>query len=184
MNQYKKSDYCYTSLFCEENIWHLARSLIDEAIKEEDIHILFLTNKNKQIAIFNQLSAEPKQPVIWDYHVILMVKIEGVHYIFDFDTRLDFITSYEFYIKNSLPDNIISLYQSQFRIIPAKTYLQYFYSDRSHMKGVISESLFPNYPTILSDSDNKIDLKDLLDIEKNIENTLFIHNLKQFLISS
>jgi len=181
MNQYKKSDYCYTALFCEENIWYLARSLIDEGIKEEDIDILFLTNKNKQIAIFKQLSAERKQPVIWDYHVILMAKIEQSHYIFDFDTRLDFITNYEFYIKNCLPNNINPLYQSQFRIIPAQIYLKQFYSDRSHMKNIIAESEFPDYPAIGSNSEKKINLKDLFNIENNIDSTFIVHNSEQLL---
>lgn len=182
MNQYKKSDYCYTALFCEENIWHFAKSLIDDGIKKENIHILFLTNKNKQIVIFNQLSAEAGQPVIWDYHVILRVNIEQSLYIFDFDTRLDFITNAEFYIKNSLPDNINPRYQSLLRIIPARIYLKHFDSDRSHMKGVIPESKFPDYPCIRSNSVNKIVLKDLFDIERNIDKTSIIYNFEQLLI--
>lgn len=181
MNEFKKSDYCYTALFCEENIWHLTRSLIDKGIKDEDIHIIFLSNKNKHIAVFNQLSAKCQQAVIWDYHVILMVKIKQSHDIFDFDSRLPFATHYEFYIKNSLPDNINSQYQSQFRIIPAKIYLKHFYSDRSHMKGVISAVQFPDYPAILSNSVNKISLNDLLEIGKNINKTLIIQTTEQLI---
>ncbi len=182
MKSYKKSDYYYTALFCEENIWHLARALRDEGFKEDNINILFLTNKNKQIAIFKQLSAEPEQAVIWDYHVVLIVNIKQSHYIFDFDTRLDFITSYEHYIKESFPASIHPLYQSHCRIIPAHIYLQHFYSDRSHMKDIISAAQFPGYPAILPTADNNINLYDLFDSEKKIDNTSIIYNFKQFLI--
>ncbi len=182
MKSYKKSNYYYTALFCEENIWHLSHALRDEGFKEDNMTILFLTNKNKQIAIFKQLSAELEQAVIWDYHVVLMVKIKQSHYIFDFDTGLDFITSYEHYTKQSFPASIHPLYQSHCRMIPSHIYLQYFYSDRSHMKDIISAAQFPDYPAILSKSDKKINLYDLFDIEKKINSTSVIYNFKQLLI--
>jgi len=88
MDKFKKTDYLYTKLFCEENIWHLANSLIKQGVNTEEINIIFISNNNKQIAIFNQLTAEVNQPAIWDYHVILMINIKQSPYILDFDTRL------------------------------------------------------------------------------------------------
>ena len=175
MKNFNKADYYYTSLFCEENIWHLAQSLINESITESAIHIIFLSNKNQQIALFNQLSAAKEHAVIWDYHVVLVVKMKGSHYLFDFDSRLPFVSHYESYLKHSLPNNINPVYRSQFRIIPAKIYLDNFYSDRSHMDNIIADSNFPDTPCILSDSTTKIDLKDLFDCEKNIANTLIFN---------
>lgn len=179
MKKYKKSDYLYTALFCEENIWHLIQTLINEGVKDKDMKVLFITNNNKQIAIFNQLSAENEHAVIWDYHVLLMVNIEQSFYIFDFDTRLSFATDYENYLKKSFPSNINPQYSGQFRIIPAESYLKCFYSDRSHMKNIIPEDDFPEYPAILSNSTNKIDLKRLFHIENKIEHTFIIHNTKK-----
>jgi len=181
MNKFKKTDYLYTPLFCEENIWHFIKMLIDKGIKEQVIKVVFLTNKNKQIAIFNQQAADQDQAVIWDYHVILMVNIDQSHYVFDFDTRLPFPDSIENYLKNSLPDNINTEYMSHFRIIPANVYLRNFHSDRSHMKNTIPEHDFPNYPAILSNKKNKMHLTDLLDAEKNIDNTLIFRGSRQLI---
>ena len=177
MNHISKSDYHYTPLFCEENIWHLAKSLIANGTNEDNISIIFLSNFNKQIAVFNQLSVEPGQVAFWDYHVILLLKKSAAHYIFDFDSRLGFVSSYDDYIKNSLPNTIHPQYRSQFRIIQASFYLKCFYSDRSHMQDIIAESQFPNYPAILPNVVNKLKLKDLFDLTQNIDNTSIIYKL-------
>jgi len=124
MKQYNKLDYRYTALFCEENIWYLAQSLIQEGIQKKDLHILFLSNKNGTIALFNQLSADSGKAVIWDYHVILMANIDKKDVIFDFDTRLDFPCTTTSYLKNSLPDKINTDFQSKIRLIPAQEFLQ------------------------------------------------------------
>ena len=177
MNEFIKSNYLYTALFCEENIWHLTRSLIEQGIESKDIKIVFITNKDKQIAVFNQCAAVENQAILWDYHVILMVKIEHKPCIFDFDTRLPFVSNYEDYLNNSFADNIDSKYSGVFRIIPAEVYLKHFHSDRSHMKGLISDDDFPKYPPILSNLSTKIELKNLFDSE--IKDTSIIKDTKQ-----
>ncbi|MCU7835047.1 MAG: hypothetical protein KZQ83_07285 [gamma proteobacterium symbiont of Taylorina sp.] len=171
MKQFNKSNYIYTPLFCEENIWHLAQSLIDDGIKSNNIHILFLTNKMMQIAIFNQLSAGLEEPVIWDYHVILMAKFDHTDFIFDFDSRLEFPCTLEDYFKKSLPTNINIDYTSKLRVIPSSIYLQRFDSDRSHMLGIIPQAQFPDYPAIISMAENKIKLLNLFNSNNEIENT-------------
>jgi len=181
MNKFKKSDYLYTRLFCEENIWQLAKSLINQGVNNQDINIIFISNKNKQIAIFNQLTAEVNQPAIWDYHVILMINISQSPYILDFDTRLFFSSRLEDYFKNSFPDIINPEYQSHYRVIPATYYLEYFYSDRSHMKNIISSQEFPPYPCLCPKTKERLLLCDLININKNIKNTFLIQNCKQFL---
>ncbi len=172
MKYYNKSDYSYTSLFCEENSWLLIKSLTTEGISIDNIRVIFITNKSKQIAIFNQLSANIGEAVIWDYHVILAVTIDKVETIFDFDSRLPFPCKIEHYLKSSFLENIKPQYISQFRVIAANQYLRQFYSDRSHMVGVISESQFPQYPTICSNTKFKIYLQDLVDINKPIKETV------------
>jgi protein N-terminal glutamine amidohydrolase len=182
MNKFIKSNYLYTALFCEENIWHLTQSLIKQGIKSNDIKVVFITNKDKQIAVFNQYAAAENQAVIWDYHVILIVIIAHIPCIFDFDTRLPFVSSYVDYLNNSFADNIDLKYSCLFRIIPAEVYLKHFYSDRSHMKGVISDNDFPKYPAILSNLPTKIELKNLFDYESEIKDTSIIKNTKQLKI--
>jgi protein N-terminal glutamine amidohydrolase len=181
MNIFKKSDYLYTKLFCEENIWQLAKSLIKSDIDEKKIHVMFITNHNKHIAIYNQLATEPNQAVIWDYHVILILKIKQSVCVFDFDSRLDFPTPINNYFQHSLPDNIKTEYHSQFRMIAADNYLQNFYSDRSHMKNIIADADFPQYPAIVPSSKEKMQLNDLLKMKKQINNTLVFPNTKQLI---
>jgi len=178
MNEFKKSDYLYTKLFCEENIWQLAKSLIKSGIDEQNINVIFICNQNKHIAIFNQLTIESNQAVIWDYHVILMLRIKQSVCVFDFDSRLSFPSSINDYFQNSLPDNIKTEYQSQYRIISANNYLQHFYSDRSHMKNIISDADFPQYPALLPITQEKMQLNDLLNMKKEINNTQLFPNTK------
>ncbi len=178
MKYYNKSDYGYTSLFCEENILLLIKSLITEGINIDNIRVIFIINESKQIAIFNQLSANIGEPIIWDYHVILAATIDKIETIFDFDSRLPFPCRIEHYLKSSFLENIKPQYISQFRIIAANQYLRYFYSDRSHMAGVISKSKFPQYPTICSSSKFKMYLQDLVDINKPIKDTLILAKKK------
>jgi protein N-terminal glutamine amidohydrolase len=179
MQKFEKSSFLYTSLFCEENIWHLTNSLISQGISENTLNILFITNSNNKIAFFNQQATAHNQAVIWDYHVILLAKIERTYHILDFDTRLPFPDDFDHYLQHSLPDKIHDEYSSQFRLIPAKVYLSHFNSDRSHMKNVIPDTLFPTYPAIQSNNRNKIKLTDLFNHNKTISNTLIIQDKNQ-----
>jgi len=181
MDKFKKTDYLYTKLFCEENIWHLANSLIKQGVNTEEINIIFISNNNKQIAIFNQLTAEVNQPAIWDYHVILMINIKQSPYILDFDTRLFFSSKLADYFNNSFPNIINPEYQSHFRVIPATSYLKHFYSDRSHMKNIISTQEFPPYPTICPETKDRLELSNLTNMNKNLTNTLLMQSCKQFI---
>ena len=181
MNKFKKTDCLYTPLFCEENIWHLIKTLINKGINAKAIKVVFITNKHKRIAIFNQQSAEHNQPVIWDYHVILITNIEQSRYIFDFDTRQPFPDDIGNYFQNSFPDNIHSDYISHFRIIPADLYLKKFSSDRNHMKNIIPECNFPHYPVILSNENNAMYLTDLFDIDKKINHTVIFRSSKELI---
>ena len=71
MKIYNKSDYIYTPLFCEENIWHLANSLIQEGIDAKDLEVIFMSNPGRHIVLLQQYAVASSDPVIWDYHVVL-----------------------------------------------------------------------------------------------------------------
>lgn len=49
-----KNTYQYTPYFCEENIWLLGKKLINQGIGVENLYAVFLTNKTRQIPLFNQ----------------------------------------------------------------------------------------------------------------------------------
>lgn len=184
MKEYAKSDFVYTSLFCEENIWHLARSLIESGLPANDIKVIFLSNPQKSIALFEQQKAEPNHAIIWDYHVILYAIIDNNPYAFDFDSRLNFPTPANEYFSKCFPVHIAfpDELKSMVRLIPSETYLEHFYSDRSHMLGKIEEDEFPNYPTITPGDNNIIKLDEYWDMENQLhDNSQIFASLETFI---
>lgn len=142
--------YLYTSQFCEENIWHLASSLIQQDINKTDLTVVFISNIKQHVALFNQKTAPDNQPVIWDYHVILIQQNRHQHLVFDFDSKCDFPVTLEEYLLASLPTavQIHPDYQAAFRLVKASDFLHQFYSDRSHMTGLIDKQSFPDYTPV------------------------------------
>ena len=164
-----KTDYLYTPLFCEENIWQLIHSLSSSDIAISKLWCLFITNPSQKVALLNQQTAPLNQLVIWDYHVILLADINHQSVIFDFDTRLDFVTSLDEYLKNTFIFFSKEIHEElipYIRKIPAQSYLKHFYSDRSHMKNQITAAEYPPWPIINDGKKNCIPLADYLNIQK------------------
>jgi len=175
---FQKQNYLYTSLFCEENIWQLCKSLVTEGISLNQLDVLFLSSPKKHIVLFNQQFVDPEKPLTYDYHVILKYRSQnnGIQ-IFDFDTRLPFPVSWETYQQASFPDpaSLPPAYQIIIREIPAIEYLEYFTSDRKHMAH-LPESEHPDYACIRArDPNRSIDLKDYWDMNKTIKGTSRIY---------
>jgi len=167
--KFHKTDYLYTPLFCEENIWQLIHSVSSGDIAISKLWFLFITNPSHKVLLLNQQAAALNQPIIWDYHVILLADINHQSVIFDFDTRLGFVTSLDEYLKNTFIFFSKELHEElipYIRKIPAQSYLKYFYSDRSHMINRIAASEYPPWPVINEDKKNCIPLADYLNIQK------------------
>lgn len=166
-----KSLFTYTSLFCEENIWKLISSLKPD-IKIETLDVLFISNKSRSVALFGQTSAIDNQPVIWDYHVIATARINSDIYVLDFDSHCEFPILINEYFKHTFsparyaPEQYLSLIKT----FKSDYFLNHFYSDRSHMKGIIPESEFPDYSIIRPDQGlNKLTLQECIDISITAE---------------
>ncbi len=167
---FNKADYLYAPLFCEENIWQLVLSL-SAKITTSKMRVLIITNPDKKIALLKQRAAPDNQPVIWDYHVILLAEIDNEAVIFDFDTRLPFVTPLAQYLSASFieSDRLLPVFIPVVRQIPAPAYLARFYSDRSHMLGEIPRSDFPPWPLINADKQDSITLADYLNTDKILD---------------
>ena len=167
--EYNKSQYLYTPLFCEENIWQLLLAL-SSIIPMDKMWTLILTNPEKKVLLLNQQASAINQPVVWDYHVILLAEINQQFYIFDFDTRLNFVTPLHEYLQNTFisPNNLPPEFIPYLRKVPAQSFLNNFYSDRSHMKNHIEESEFPDWPIINADKKGPISLADYLNVEQEM----------------
>lgn len=109
--------------------------------------------------------ADPATPILWDYHVILLLHGEPAQ-ILDFDTTLPFCSDLPTYLQQSfLPEELVAEeYRPYFRLIPAQDYIREFRSDRSHMRTEDGWSAPPpHWPTIGTGGSNLarfIDMRD------------------------
>ena len=167
---FNKAHYHYAALFCEENIWQLLKKLTIQGLSSEKLWVLFITNPLRKVPLLNQQAAPFNKVIIWDYHVILLADINHQPLIFDFDTCLPFVTPLQNYIQHTFinPDDLPKELMVYVRKIPAKSYLEKFYSDRSHMFNQIEASDFPPWPIINAGQYQTIKLDSYLDIKQEL----------------
>jgi protein N-terminal glutamine amidohydrolase len=169
--KWSRSDFEYCSHYCEENVYrmtlqlkplprveilsHLIEQCDDRASACVKFYAVFISSRSHQVPIWNQkasASDDPDVPVVWDYHVIFVIKTRatctsdntatvdignrGHAYILDLDTRLDFPIDARRYFEESFRPQmqLRKEYEQCFRVVPADEFLLHFASDRSHMK--------------------------------------------------
>lgn len=168
-----RSDCCYTSCYCEENVWKLCEYLRDQTPSPlEGFYAVFLSNENKMIPIWKQQSGKNNDPVIWDYHVILLQDGgDGKRFIYDLDTLLPFPCPCDTYIKEALRSdhNIHKDFRRKLRVIQADEFLRTFASDRSHMKDANNEwrKPPPPYPCIKT-PESSMNLDDFISMDPRV----------------
>lgn len=121
----------YQSHYCEENIWHLC-----ESFPEHEAYVLIIAGEGEGVLFWNQHACEePKHPIAWDYHVILIVNA-GIWLVYDFDSTLPCPIELEDYLAGTfvdLPDEYAE-FAPRFRLLPAAEYRSTLNTDRSHMR--------------------------------------------------
>ena len=150
MMDIKRETCPYTAFFCEENIWLLARQLIDSGVAADGLQVLLFSNTSQSVLLVNQRAAPSGWPVVWDYHVVLRIHDSDGDIVLDPDTRMPFPMPTADYLRDTFPDSrrLPDRLRTLVRSIPAESYLTHFYSDRSHMQGQLPGSAFPDYPII------------------------------------
>ncbi|XP_026155818.1 protein N-terminal glutamine amidohydrolase [Mastacembelus armatus] len=144
----------YTSCYCEENVWKLCEFVrMERTAQLEQMSVVFISNENRMVPLWKQKSGRDKQPVIWDYHVILMqVGHQSDSLVYDLDSELSFPCSLKLYAAQALRSdrNIKPEYHRKLRVVPADSFLLNFASDRSHMKNSDGSWRMPppHYPPI------------------------------------
>ena len=154
----QKSQCIYTKCYCEENIWMLCQHVKNSNPEFlSNLSTLFISNPNKSIPIWEQLGQKDKDcPVVWDYHVVLLLAFQNnssyEYFVYDLDSSLPFPSRLSEYVKKALrsDSDLMSQYWRYIRVVPAKLYLENFASDRSHMKTPDGEwyAQPPSYPCI------------------------------------
>ncbi|XP_028673055.1 protein N-terminal glutamine amidohydrolase [Erpetoichthys calabaricus] len=167
-----KKDCIYTSCYCEENIWKLCRHIaLQKPCPIEEVYVIFISNESRMIPLWKQKSSRGGNPVIWDYHVILLHTSHSGCHIYDLDTILPFPCSLKCYVDEAFrSDDLINLtFKRKLRVIPADTFLKTFASDRSHMKDPTGEWRMPPppYPCIET-TECKMNLDDFISMDANI----------------
>uniref|UniRef100_A0A3Q3XIG4 Protein N-terminal glutamine amidohydrolase n=1 Tax=Mola mola TaxID=94237 RepID=A0A3Q3XIG4_MOLML len=123
----------YTSCY-EENVWKLCEFVREERTAPlEELLVVFISNENRTVPLWKQRSAHGDQPVIWDYHVILLqVGVQSEPLVYDLDSELSFPCRLQLYAHQALrSDRGI---KPKLRVVPADSFLLNFASDRSHMR--------------------------------------------------
>ena len=164
--------YRYTPYFCEENVWWLADSLCRQGADVGDLAVWVFSNRDASIALLNQRAAAAGSLMAWDYHVVLARVGPGGCQVFDFDSRLPFPSSGLVYLTGTFPrqHRLPARWRTWVRRIPADAFLRRFWSDRSHMRGHLPTSEFPDYPAIQPpDRDAPIGLADYRDIDRQLD---------------
>ncbi|KAF8894694.1 N-terminal glutamine amidase-domain-containing protein [Infundibulicybe gibba] len=129
----------YTSHWCEENVYLLCQAFSADAQVSRAWHIsaVFISNPSKSVALWSQkLSPEPGHAVVWDYHAILVLRPTNTgaqSWVYDFDSCLPMPCPFPVYVQHTFSAGLPGAYQSVFRAVESRAFVDHFASDRSHM---------------------------------------------------
>ncbi|KZV90446.1 hypothetical protein EXIGLDRAFT_121340 [Exidia glandulosa HHB12029] len=136
----------YTSAYCEENVYCLAREF--STLAAWRVSVVFISNTSRTVAVWQQKASTDAASgfvVVWDYHVILALTYKddasgGLDqpeecWIYDMDTRLrQPCRAGEYFARTFLDQEALEpRWRSSFRVVPGQVFLDNFASDRSHM---------------------------------------------------
>ena len=105
--------------------------------------------------------------VLWDYHVILLVKDGHKSLVYDLDTKLPFPASFEKYCEATFGEEsaITEKFRRKFRVIPGGEFLAGLSSDRRHMRRQESQEWTqppPSWPCIRGSEETEHNLDTLI----------------------
>ncbi|KAM9737365.1 protein N-terminal glutamine amidohydrolase [Menidia menidia] len=175
----------YTSCYCEENVWKLCEYVRAERTAPlEQLFVVFISNDNRMVPLWKQKSGRGGQPVIWDYHVILIqIDPQSDSLVYDLDSELSFPCSLQLYATQALRSDrsIKPEYHRKLRVVPADSFLLNFASDRSHMKNPDGSWKMPppTYPPIHS-AESQMNLDDFISMNPAV-GWGTVYGLDQFL---
>ncbi|XP_006137547.2 protein N-terminal glutamine amidohydrolase [Pelodiscus sinensis] len=163
----------YTSCYCEENVWKLCEYIRSyDQYPLEEFFAVFISNERRMIPLWKQQSGRGDEPVIWDYHVVLLHLSSGdQNFIYDLDTVLPFPCPFDIYIEEAFKsdDDLLPEFRRKVRLVRADLYLKTFASDRSHMKDASGhwQKPPPSYPCIETE-DAKMNLEDFISMNPKV----------------
>ncbi|XP_077364294.1 protein N-terminal glutamine amidohydrolase [Festucalex cinctus] len=166
----RREECAYSSCYCEENVWQLCELVRrEQRAPLQELLVVFISNDNRTVPLWKQKSARGEQPVIWDYHVLLLHARPGREAaIYDLDSLLPFPCGLQLYAARALRSErgLQPAYHRKLRVVPADCFLWNFASDRTHMKNGDGSWKMPPppYPPI-STADSHMNLDDFICME-------------------
>lgn len=101
--------------------------------------------------------------IVWDYHVLTLQLSDSQCLVWDLDTTLPFPCSLTDYTKTALRPLTVAhtVYERLYRVVKADDYLQFFASDRTHMRGQDGswQASPPSYPCIVASDGTQMRLQ-------------------------
>ena len=176
----EKQKVKYTKNYCEENIWHLCQHL---EIKSLDKRVLIISNESKNCPFWNHHSTENRTPIWWDYHVVLLVLDQGNWVVYDLDSTLGFPVDLGKYLHQTFGE-IASLKPENrpfFKTFSGNTFMETFYSDRSHMKDGDGNWIFtpPSWPIVEQGNTHKLEMEEIMNFsDSSFQKIISIEELK------
>ena len=148
--------------YCEENIWHLCQETFLLPFKRK---VVFISNKNRCFAIKHQRA---DSLIAWDYHVVLLF-YDSEWKVADLDSSMHLPCPIEEYLSNSFLPELSNCAPPMFRVVDADHFIQYFASDRRHMRDQGGTFLKPPppLPPIRSESGEDFNLWNFVDVSNN-----------------
>lgn len=124
----------YQPFYCEENIWLLAQ---DPRCGDGERLVVLITGTEGHVAMWRQKPADgPGEPLLWDYHVVLITGGTAGWQVWDFECDLGMPVAAATWLSSCFPyqDRIPARYRPRFRVMAANEYVANLRSDRSHMR--------------------------------------------------
>ncbi len=120
----------YHPCYCEENVWWLCQH---QGVASFDRWVVFISNAERRCALFQQQAGPAGRAVVWDYHVILVVRGDHQAQAWDLDSRLSLPCGLFDYLAQTFPFGE-GAFAPRFRVVEAADFLRSFVTDRSHMR--------------------------------------------------
>ena len=168
--------YRYAPYYCEENIWHLCQ---EKGFVDCEPKVVLISNETRTCALWNQRARLAQdEPVIWDYHVILLYKTDGWQ-VYDLDTVIGAPVPFMQYVESTFVDDTIpEEFCPKFRVIDAGEFVSVFSSDRSHMLTADGQWQVPPPPWPAIVKNDRSNLMQLINMENANWGTVM--NLSEF----
>ena len=75
-----RAKFMYCSHFCEENVYKMACNFVEDMRSELEncpsvcFFVVFISSECKKTPVWHQKAGVQDEPVLWDYHVVLVAK--------------------------------------------------------------------------------------------------------------